>query len=88
MKAERGGGLEVQWSTSRPGRFIAWKETRYLLNGRLGGPLIMSGRFGKGKFPVLVGIRTPDIPVHRLVSIMTTLSRLTRKKEIKQYIAK
>jgi hypothetical protein len=52
------GGTEVQlhsfltsaldggeWSTSRSGRFTPGKETRYLLNRRLGGSQRRSGRF-------------------------------------------
>ena len=38
-----GGG----WLTPRPGRFTPWKETRYLLYRRLGGPQGRSGRVQK-----------------------------------------
>ena len=35
---------EGGWSTPRPGRFTPWKETRYPLYRRLGGPQGRSGR--------------------------------------------
>jgi hypothetical protein len=33
------------WLTPRPGRFTAWKETRYPLYGMLGGPQGRSGHY-------------------------------------------
>ena len=51
-----GGG----WSTPRPGRFTPWKETRYPLYRRLGGPRRRSGRVRKISPPT--GIRSPDRP--------------------------
>jgi hypothetical protein len=41
--------LGTRWSTSRPGCFIPGKETRYQLNGRLGGPQSLSGHFWQEK---------------------------------------
>jgi len=42
---------EGGWSTPRPGRFIPWKGTRYLLCRRLGGPQGRSGRVRKISSP-------------------------------------
>ena len=36
-----------EWITSSPSRFAPWKEPRYALKKRPGGPKIRSGRFGE-----------------------------------------
>jgi hypothetical protein len=36
-----------EWSASRPGHSTPVKDTRYVLNMRLGGPQCQSGRFGE-----------------------------------------
>jgi hypothetical protein len=48
------------WLAPRPGRFTPWKETRYPLYRRLGGPQGRSGRLWKISPPT--GIRSPDRP--------------------------
>jgi hypothetical protein len=47
-------------STPRPGRFTPWKETRYQLYGKLGGPQSRSERVRK--ISSLTGIQSPDRP--------------------------
>jgi hypothetical protein len=65
-----------EWSASHPGRFIPWKEPRYTLDRRLGGPQSRSGRGGKEKnSQVLQGLE-PDHAARSLVAIPTELSRL------------
>jgi len=60
---------------SRTGRFTPEKEQQYPLNRGLGGPQNRYGRFGeKKKSPVRGRIRTPDRPVHSLVSGHTMLT--------------
>jgi hypothetical protein len=39
----------VDWSVLRPDNFNLGKQPRYPLNGKLGGPLHRSGRFGGEK---------------------------------------
>jgi hypothetical protein len=38
-----GGGGGGGWLTPRPGRFTTWKETRYAVYRKLGGPQVLSG---------------------------------------------
>ena len=57
-------------STPRTGRFILEKEPRYELNWRLGGPQEQVWTCQrKEKLIVAAGIRTPDRPVRRLITI-------------------
>ena len=65
----------IECSTSRPGRFIPGKESRYALNMRLGDPQNRSGRFGEN-YLVPAGIRTQGRPTCSLVTIQITLYRL------------
>jgi hypothetical protein len=53
------------WSTSRPGRFIHWKECRYPFNRRLDGPRSRRGRFGEEKRR----LRAPGIKVRIVTPI-------------------
>jgi hypothetical protein len=53
-----------EWSVSRPGRSTPWERApRYLLDRRLGGPQIQSGRRGQHKNLLpLPGLRKLDRP--------------------------
>jgi len=69
-----GGGC----STPRPGRFTPWKETRYPLYRRLGGPQGRTGRAQKISPPPVFNPRTVQ-PV--ATAIPTELSRRTGRHE-------
>ena len=69
--------MEVKWLPSHPGRCTLWKETRYPVYRRLGGPQSRSGLLRRGKeYPAVTRIRTQDRLAHSQVAIRTALLRL------------
>jgi len=48
-------------STSRTNTLCSRKESRYLLNRRLGGPHNSITFFNKGKYPALPGIKSQNV---------------------------
>jgi hypothetical protein len=67
-----------EWSASRTGRFTTGEDSRYPLDGRLGGPQNRSGCYGEEKNIAPAGNSTPTVqPVARryCTCIPTELSR-------------
>ena len=88
MKANRGRwgiaplilnlGTRLTWSVARPGCFTLGKETRYPVNGRLGGLQRQSWRFAEGKNLLLSRTGGSNRPARNLDTVPTTRSRLLK----------
>jgi len=67
----------IEWTRSRPGCFTLGNELRYLLNTciRLAGTQAFGGT---GKFLIVAGIRTADLPLRNLVAKPTELSKFQK----------